>query len=136
MRVLTNSIIIGSFIMIGALPAAADQSAPARASTAPFRLAAADASSGARENYIQKARSEMLEWQHKLISFNEKVEAKGGDATSAAEKNLHKAWAKTDTAAHELETVGADGWNGAKTTFEKASHKLAGAWDRVRRQDK
>ena len=136
MRIFTASMIIGSFMLIGALPAAADQSAPARGSIAAVRLAATDASSSARETYIQKARGEMLEWQHKLVSFNEKIEAKGKEATTAAEKDVHRAWAKADTAAHELETVGAEGWKSAKTTFETASHKLASAWDRVRPQDK
>lgn len=136
MRLFNASIIIGSFMLIGVLPAAADQSAPVRGSTASVRLAATDASSSARETYIQKTRSEMLEWQHKLISFNEKAEAKGKEATTAAEKDLHKAWAKADTAAHELEAVGAEGWKSAKATFETASRKLASAWDRVRPQDK
>ena len=136
MRIFTASIVIGAFMLIGALPAAADQSTPLHSSTAPVRLAATDASSGARETYIQKARDEMLEWQHKLVSFNEKVEAKGKEATTAAEKDLHKAWAKADTAAHELETAGAEGWKSAKTTFETASRKLASAWDKVRPQDK
>ena len=136
MRIFTTSIIIGSFMLIGALPAAADQPTPVRGSTAPIRLAATDASSGARESYIQKVRGEMLEWQHKLVSFNEKVEAKGKEATTAAEKDVHRAWAKTDTAAHELETVGAEGWTSAKTTFETASRKLTSAWEKVRSQDK
>jgi hypothetical protein len=136
MRIFTTSIIIGSFMLISALPAAADQSAPARDSTAPIRLAAAEASSRVRDTYVQKARSEMLEWQHKLVSFNEKAEAKGNVATTAAEKDVHRAWAKADTAAHELETVGAEGWKSAQATFETASRKLASAWDRVRPQDK
>ena len=134
MRIFTTSIIIGSFVLISALPAAADQSVPARGATAPVRIA--DASSGARDTYIQKARGEMLEWQHKLFKFNEKAEAKGNVATTAAEKDVHRAWAKADTAAHELETVGAEGWKSAKASFETASNKLANAWDRVRPQDK
>jgi hypothetical protein len=123
-------------MLISALPAAADQSAAERGSTAPVRLAAADASSGARDTYIQKARGEMLEWQRKLISFNEKVEAKGKAASSVAEKDLRNAWTKADNASIELQTVGAEGWKSAKATFETASRKLASAWDRVRPQDK
>lgn len=136
MRIFTASMIIGSFMLIGALPAAADQSVPVRGPAAPVRLAAVDASSGARETYIQKARGEMLEWQRKLISFNEKIEAKGKAASTAAEKDLHNAWTKADTASHELQTVGAEGWKSAQATFETASRKLASAWDRVRPQDK
>jgi len=136
MKFFNTSIIMGSFMLIGALPAAADQLAPVRGSAAPVRLAATDVSISARETYIQKARSEMLEWEHKLISFNERAEAKGKEVATAAEKDLHKAWAKADAAAHELETVGAAGWKSAKATFETASRKLASAWNRVRPQDK
>jgi hypothetical protein len=136
MRVFTTSIMIGSFILMGALPAAASQSSPVRRTTASVRFAAADASTDARETYIQKARGEILEWQRKLVSFNEKAEAKGKDATTAAEKELHKAWANAETASQELQTVGAEDWKSAKIAFESASHKLASAWDKVRIQDK
>jgi hypothetical protein len=78
----------------------------------------------------------MQEGQRKLINFNEKVEAKGNEASTAAEKDLEKAWTKADTASNELQTVGAEGWESAKTTFETASRKLAAAWDKVRPQDK
>jgi len=106
MRIFTASIIIGSFMLIGALPAAAGQSTPALDSTAPIRLAAARDPSGARDTY------------------------------TAAEKDLQKAWTKADTASHELQTVGAEGWKRAKITFETAFRKLAGAWDKVRPEDK
>jgi len=136
MRIFTASIVIGSFMLIGALPAAAGQSTPALGSTAPIRLAAASDSTRDRDTYTQKARDEMQEWQRKLINFNEKVEAKGKEASTAAEKDLQKAWIKADTASHELQTVGAEGWKSAKMTFETAFRKLAGAWDKVRPEDK
>jgi hypothetical protein len=136
MRIFTGSIIIGSFMLIGALPAAASQSTVILGSGAPIRLAAASDPSGARDTYTQKARAEMREWQRKLIYFNEKVEAKGKEASTAAEKDLQKAWTKADTASHQLQTVGAKGWKSAKITFETAFRKLAGAWDKVRPEDK
>jgi hypothetical protein len=132
MRIFTASIIIGSFMLIGALPAAAGQPTAVLGSTAPIRLAAAGDSSGVRDTYTQKVRAEMREWQRKLISFNEKAEAKGKEASTAAENDLHKAWTKADIASHELQTVGAEGWKSAKITFETASRRLADAWDKVR----
>ena len=136
MRIFTASIVIGSFMLIGALPAAAGQSARVLGSGAPIRLAAASDPSGARDTYTQKARDEMREWQRKLINFTEKTEAKGKEASSAAENDLHKAWTKADAASRELQTVSAEGWKSAKTNFETASRKLAHAWDKVRPQDK
>jgi hypothetical protein len=136
MRIFTASIIIGSFMLIGALPASASQSTPALGSTVPIRLATAGDPSSRRDTYIQKARAEMREWQHKLINFNEKVEVKGRAASTAAEKDLQKAWTKAEAASHELQTVGAEGWKSTKTTFETASRNLAGAWDKVRPEDK
>jgi hypothetical protein len=136
MRVFTGSVIIGSFLLVGALPAAAGQSIRVLGSGAPIQLAASGNSIRDRDTYTQKARAEMREWQRKLINFNEKVEAKGKEASTAAEKDLQKAWTKADTASHELQTVGAEGWKSAKITFETAFRKLAGAWDKVRPEDK
>jgi hypothetical protein len=136
MRIFTGSMIIGLFMLIGALPAAADQSTLVLGSRSPIRLAASSESTGDRDTYTQKARDEMQEWQRKLINFNEKVEAKGKEASTAAEKDMQKAWTKADTASDELQTVGAEGWKSAQITFETAFRKLAGAWDKVRPEDK
>jgi hypothetical protein len=136
MRIPTVSIVIASFMLIGALPVAAAQSTLVLGSSAPIRLAANRDSTRDRDTYTQKARDEMREWQRKLINFTEKTEAKGKAASSAAENDLHKAWIKADSASRELQTVSAEGWKSAKTTFETASRKLTHAWDKVRPQDK
>jgi hypothetical protein len=136
MRIFTGSVIIGSFMLIGALPAAASQSTVILGSGAPIRLAAASDPSGARDTYTQKARAEMREWRRKLDNFSRKAEAKGKEASNAAEIDLNKAWVKTKAASHELQTVGAKGWKSAKASFENASRELAEAWDKVRPEDK
>ena len=136
MRIFAASITIGSFMLIGALPAAAGQSVRVLGSGAPIQLAASGNSTRDRDTYTQKARDEMQEWQRKLINFNGKVEAKGKEASTAAEKDLQKAWTNADNASHELQTVGAEGWKSAKITFETAFRKLGGAWDKVRPEDK
>lgn len=136
MRFFTASIAIASFMIIGALPAAAGQSAPLLGSSAPIRLAVNGNSTRDRDTYTQKARDKMREWQQKLINFSEKAEAKGKEASTAAENDLRKAWTKADAASRELQTVSGEGWNSAKTTFKSASRKLAQAWDKVRPQDK
>lgn len=81
---------------------------------------------------MQRARDEMQEWRRKLHDFSAKAEANGKEAGNAAETDLNKAWTKTEAASRKLETVGAEGWDHAKTSFEKASRELADAWDKVR----
>jgi hypothetical protein len=136
MRIFTGSVIIGSFMLIGALPAAASQSTVILGSGAPIRLAAASDPSGARDTYTQKARAEMREWRRKLDNFSKKAEAKGKEASNAAEIDLNKAWAETKAASRELQTTGAQGWESAKSSFENASRKLADAWDKIQPNDK
>jgi hypothetical protein len=38
--------------------------------------------------------------------------------------------------ASKLQTVGAEGWESAKTSFEKASRELAEAWHKIHPEDK
>ena len=120
MRIFTGSIIIGSFMLIGALPAAAGQSELVLGSSAPIRLAASGDSTSDRDTYTQKARDEMQEWQRKLHAFSKKAEAKGKEASNAAENDLNKAWAKTKAASRKLRTTSIQGWESAKTSFENA----------------
>ena len=136
MRILNASIVIGALMLIGALPAAAGQSPPALGSGAPVRVAAGGDTTADRDTYTQKAKDETQEWQQKLHDFSEKAEAKGKEAGNAAEVDLNKAWTKAEAASRKLQTVGADGWESAKTSFEKASHELADAWHKIRPQDK
>ena len=134
MRILTASIVIGPLMLIGALPTAG-QSTLALGSGAPVRLAAGGDSTD-RDTYTQKARDEMQEWQRKLQGLSEKAEAKAKEAGSGAENDLNKAWAKAEAASRQLQTVGAEGWESAKTSFEEASHELAEAWHKIHPEDK
>jgi hypothetical protein len=131
MRILNASIVIGSLVLIGALPAAAGQSTPALGSGAPVRVAAGGDTTADRDTYTQKAKAEMQEWQQKLHDFSEKAEAKGKEAGNAAEVDLNKAWTNAEAASRKLQTVGAEGWESAKASFEKASHELADAWHKI-----
>jgi hypothetical protein len=132
MKILTAAIVIGPLLLIGALPAAAGQSPPALGSNAPVRLAAGGDAAADRDTYTQKARNDMQEWRRKLHDFSEKAGATGKEAGSAAETDLNKAWTKTEAASRRLQTVGAEGWDHARISFEKASHELTDAWDKIR----
>jgi hypothetical protein len=81
-------------------------------------------------------RHEMQEWERKLRDYSEKAEAKGREAGNAAENDLNKAWNKAEAASHKLETVGAEGWEHAKASFEQASRELAETWHKIHPEDK
>jgi hypothetical protein len=123
-------------MLIGALPATAGQSPLAPGSGAPVRLAADGDSTADRDTYTQKARDQMQEWQRKLHDFREKAEAEGKEVGTAAENDLNKAWTKAEAASRKLQTVGAEGWESARTSFETASHELAEAWHKIHPDDK
>lgn len=131
MKILIAAIVIGPLMLIGALPAVAGQSTHVLGSGAQIRLAANGGSTADRDTYIQKAQNEMQEWQRKLQDFSAKAAAKGQQAGDAAEHDLNRAWTKADAASRELQTVGAEGWKSAKTSFETASRELAETWDRL-----
>jgi uncharacterized membrane protein len=130
MRLLIASIVIGPLMLIGTLPEAVGQSSSSGTQT---QSAAGSNAPADRDTYTQKARDDMQQWQQKLRDFSENAKAKGQQAGNAAENELNAAWTKTQAEAQKLQTAGAEGWQSAKTSYEKASHDLADAWDRVRR---
>ena len=127
MKMLAAAIVIGPLLLIGAPPAAAQSTVPP-GSGAAIRTAAPVDTAADRDNYRQKAQGEVQAWQRKL---SEKVAAKGSAADNAAENDLDKAWIKTEAASDRLQSVGAEGWDNAKASFEAASRELAAAWDRI-----
>jgi hypothetical protein len=135
MGIFRASIIIAPLVLIGALPAAA-QSTPPLGSGAPIRLAADDGSTTDRDSFTQKAQTEMQDWQQKLHDFGQQAATKGQEAGSAAQNGLNDAWIKAKAASRKLQTVGAEGWQGAKTSYEKASQDLTDAWHKVHPDDK
>jgi hypothetical protein len=133
MKVITASIVFGPLMLIEAPPAGAG----GPISSAPiFRLASATDSSSDRDSYTRKAQDEMREWQKKLQDFSASAQAKGQKAGEAAEKELNEAWTKTEAASRDLQMAGGEGWDSAKTSYEKASHDLAEAWHKVNPEDK
>jgi hypothetical protein len=135
MRILTVSIVIAPLLLVGALPAAG-QSTLARGMGAHVRMAAGGDATADRDTYLEKARDEMREWQRKLHDFGEEAEAKGKDASDAAENDLKKAWSKTEAESDKLRTASAEGWESARSSFEKASHELAEVWHKLHGEDK
>jgi hypothetical protein len=133
MRILIPSIVLGPLMLVGALPVAADQ--PAAFATQ-IQLAAGNDATGDRDTYSQKARDDMQEWQRKLHDFGTRTQAEGRKDAAAAQHDLNEAWSKAEATANKLQTAGEDGWENAKTSYEKASSDLANSWDKVRDQFK
>jgi hypothetical protein len=129
MKILAWSMMLGQLTLIGALPAAA--APPVSVDSQSQSAAGNDAATG-RATYTQRARGDMQEWQQKLRGFGVDAKAKGQEAGDAAGNGLKAAWSKTQEESRNLQTASADGWAGAKASYEKATHELADAWDRNR----
>jgi hypothetical protein len=132
-RLFSASIVVGSLMLIGALPAGADQQGSSNAHT---QWTAVGGSSADHDTYAQKVRGDMQDWQQRLQAFGEKAKSQGRQADNATANALNAAWSRTQEGAHKLQTATAEGWESAKASYEKASNDLAGAWARIRPEDK
>jgi len=129
MKFLTVAIVIGPLMLIGALQARALDA------NAPVRLTATDDTTD-RDTYAQRARDDMQEWQRKLQDFTKESASEGTAAETTAEHDLNVLRIEAEAASRKLQTVSADGWASAKTSYKKASQDLAKAWQKVRPDDK
>jgi hypothetical protein len=134
MRILPTSTVVGSFLvigLIGTLPAAGQSIQPPQPSASSRMAAVADWKTE-RDAYVQKARDEVQEWQRKLHDFSEKTRTKTSETSIMAQNDFNAAWKETEDAFHKLETVRAEDWESAKTSYNKASLKLAAIWDKIK----
>jgi hypothetical protein len=130
MRTLSVLAAGGALLLITALPAAAQTDSP-QATGAPIQLAAHWAFGVKKDEYVQRSRDEMREWQTKLADAGETVGTRGSEASAAGMSGLRKAWARAEGESRKLELAGADGWDRAMSSFEKASKNLKDAWQRI-----
>ena len=133
MRILPTSIVVGSLLigLIGALPAIG-QSIQSSQPAAPSRMAAVADWKTERDIYVQKARDEVQEWQRKLHDLREKTKTRNSEANITAHNNFNTAWTEAEDAFHKLEAVGAEDWESAKASYNKASLKLAAIWEKIK----
>jgi hypothetical protein len=134
MRILPASTVVGPLLLIGligTLPAVG-QSIQVPYSTKSIRLAAVADSKSERDTYIQKARDEVQQWQRKLHDLREKTKTRNSEASITAQNDFNTAWTETEDAFDKLETVGAEDWESAKTSYNKASLKLAAIWEKIK----
>lgn len=125
----------GTLLLIAAGPAAG-QPISLHASGPPMRLVAEGDFGAKKDEYVQRSKTEMREWQRKMHDAGETVGAKGQDAGAATKSALHDAWAKTEAESRKLGAASADGWEGARSSFEKASQNFKDAWRKLHPDDK
>ncbi len=134
MRFLIAAIVIGPLMLTGArsnAAGAAAAAAPSAAADTQVQPAAGSARTAEWNSYVEKVRSNMAGWQRKLQDYGRTAAAKGKEAGSASADNLNKAWTRAKAASHKVQSAGAEGWESAKASFEKASRDLKDAWDKV-----
>jgi hypothetical protein len=134
MRILPASTVVGSFLLIGligTLPAAGQSVQPPQPAASSRMAAAADWKTE-RDTYVQKARDEVQAWQQKLHDLREKVQTRNSEANITAQNDFNTAWKETEDAFRKLETVRAEDWESAKTSYNKASLKLAAIWEKIK----
>lgn len=134
MRILAAAIVIGPLMLMGVV-AAAGQSALAPGSDSAVRSTDNGNSTVDRNTYTHQARDDVQGWQNKLQEVGKKTETAGNDAGAAGERDLRQAWIKTQVASSKLQTVGDEGWDSAKRSYEAASHELANAWRKIHSED-
>jgi TolA-binding protein len=131
MRILPISTVVGSFLLIGTFPAASQSIQPPQSASS-FRIAAVADWKTERDIYVQKARDEVQAWQQKLHDLREKVQTRNSEANITAQNDFNTAWKETEDAFRKLETVRAEDWESAKTSYNKASLKLAAIWEKIK----
>ena len=133
MKIFVAPIVIGLLALAGAAPAAA-QSTPEKGTS--LGAATTDDSAAERNNFTNHAQGEMNVWEQKLHDYNAKQKTNATEAETSASRNLDSAWTETKTAWTQLETAGENDWNSGKASFQRASHKLGVAWQKVNPKDK
>ena len=118
MRRLVTTIVVGVFMAAAAQPAGAGPSI------------------AERDAYTQKARDDIRTWQRRLHEAGLQAAAAGTGAGAATGTELSVAWTRSSAASRRLQLIGAEGWEGAKTTFETAHRELAEAWRKHHPEDR
>jgi hypothetical protein len=127
MRMVAASIIFGSLVLAGAPPQAAGQSLGRNGHI----LLVADDDTD-RSTFTRQAQDDMHQWQRKVHDFGRQAKTAGQQGASSAKHDLDDAFGKAKVAADRLRTVGAEGWSGAKTAYQNASHDLTDTWNRIK----
>ncbi len=88
-----------------------------------------------RDTYIVKSEEELDEWQVKLLRFCDEAKLQARADTAVTKDRLLTALEKAEAGASRLQTAGAENWDEARVSYERATSDLAVAWDKVQAGD-
>lgn len=119
--------LVVAFLVFGFSQASAEISAPTvmNAKSEP----SASLSSG-RKTFMRKAETDMQAWSVRFRGLSDRALTKSKAVNAASDRELHVAWANTQTAAHGLRTATAKRWQKAKAFYKNKEQALQDAWRR------
>jgi chromosome segregation ATPase len=85
-----------------------------------------------REQYIEKAKAKLDQWNEEIQEFRAKVAESDADAKTQYRRELDEMRAYRDQAEaklKELHDASDEAWNDMKSGFDKAWDKISGAFD-------
>jgi len=129
MRPLAASLLTLSLVAAAPLAAAAMERAPAT----PHSLFTRVDDSGftqKRQEYQERAQRQMDEWGHKMSAATESAKENGKELAADAQAELDHAWSDTKEQWAKLQQASADGWERARTAYERASRKMRDEWSK------
>ncbi len=123
-----------SLVMALLLPGNVSTEAVARAAGSDASVVLVGEDDADHSSFTDKAQNDMQRWGERVHDFGANAKDQGQQGVDAAKRSLNTAYDKAKVAADGLKTAGRDGWQAAKTTFERARDDLAATWDRIRGQ--
>ena len=134
MRPLAASLLTLSLIAAAPLAASALERAPA--APHPLFTRVDDSSfSQKRQEYQERAQRQMDEWGHKMSAATENAKENGKALAADAQAELDRAWAETKDQWAKLQQASADGWDRARTAYERATRKMHDEWNKFHAED-
>ena len=128
MRHITACALFGAALLLGALPAWAEEPlAKPPALTAP-----APVPPDTRDSYIRNAESELTVWKHDVDDFATRAQTSGREAAKATAKQLGTAWDKAKAEGDKLASSTAEGWDRTKSSFEAAAHAFSDRFNQAK----
>nr|WP_294522899.1 hypothetical protein [uncultured Rhodopila sp.] len=121
----TASAMLGAAALVWLSPAVLAQPA-----TPDTPIAAPAASQ--RDTYIVRSEAELDDWQAKLLRFCEEAKVQARSDRAATKADLLAALDKAEAGAFRLQTAGAESWDDARMSYERATGDLEVAWDKAR----
>ncbi len=125
--------LIGISLLAAPLAAAAAERAPAAPTGLLVRID--ESFTQKREEYQERAQRQMDEWGHKMSEAAESAKENGRQLAADAQAELDHAWADTKEQWAKLQQAGADGWERARTAYERASRKMKDEWNKFHAED-